>query len=586
MTSSVPESPEEARWRVAALGGPKPRAYEDLVATGADGTPIQPLYLPRHLLGLEARGEPGVLPFVRGAAGPWVVAQRYEVADVDRTLDAIREDRAAGVDAAWLEARGPLSEATQAALADGLRATGTPVYLDAGEAAVPLAQALAAVELRVHAQFDPLSVIGRSGGLAHGWSEAIGSAARLLLLGGGRALAASAALVHDAGGTAAQEIGFALACVIEMTRALSDVGVPTHRALEGMTILVAPGTDVLAGVAKLRALRLVWAKLCAALEVEVAPHLAGLTSERAQSVLDAPTNMIRGSLETAALILGHADVIATRAFDAPVGEPTRLGRRLAKNTQLVLREEAHLGAVADPAGGSYFVEAHTDALARAGWDEMRAIEREGGARASLLSGAFPGRVEAARKKSDASVATRRRVLVGVNNFVSSTDSPTPTPRESTAGSLAPSRASSAFEAVRARAAELGRKGGRPRAVLLCLGDAKEHRAREEFSRRFFEAGGFEVDKETGPGSDWVSGAVARADAPVVVVCGGDDRYTELGVSVVAAAKAAGARWIVLAGKPGALEAALRAAGLQATVHLGCDAVVALTAALDAVQRPA
>jgi methylmalonyl-CoA mutase len=291
--------------------------------------------------------------------------------------------------------------------------------------------------------------------------------------------------------------------------------------------------------------------------------------------------MIRGCLETAASILGGADVIATPPYDAVAGGPSRLGRRLARNTQLVLKEEARLGSVADPAGGSFFVEAATESLARAAWDELRAIEREGGVRRSLESGAFPERVKAARARADGLVATRRRVVVGVNNFVAAGDTLPPAQDDGARGPLAPVRVSEPFERLRRRALELSRRGDKPRALLVCLGAAKDYRAREEFSRRLLEAGGFEVDRDTGSGTDWIAEAVRRGGAPIAVVCSSDERYGELGGAAVTACKTGGAKAVVLAGKPGALEAALVAAGLHSHLHLGCDAVSALGALLDA-----
>ena len=367
-----------------------------------------------------------------------------------------------------------------------------------------------------------------------------------------------------------------------MARAIEPLGPTPESTLAETTLVVSPGTDVLAGVIKLRALRLAWQKLALAVGGASRPFIAGLTSERALSRLDAPTNMIRATLETTALILGGADLIVTRAYDelAPASERSRVGARLAKNTQLVLRDEANLGRVADPAGGAYYVESMTDALARAAWTELRAIEREGGVRASLASGAFPARVAAARGAASKLVATKRRILIGVNDFADASE-PAPTLTDARfSGPLAPVRAADAFEHLRARAGELAKLGRRPRVLLACLGEPGDHRAREEFSRRFFEVGGFYVDSESGVDASWVRAAVARTGVPVVVLCSSDERYAALGIEAVREARAGGATSVVLAGRPGAMDASLREAGLDLSIHFGCDAIPILRAALE------
>jgi methylmalonyl-CoA mutase len=603
MTSSLSESPDELRWREAAIGGPKKRAASDLIARTADDLAIEPLYLPRHLAGLERRGEPGAPPYVRGAGGAWVVAQRYELFaarpagdgpaarpstdgdDLDRVALAIRADRAAGVEAAWLAPARALTSREKLALATALSGCGGDVLLEAGEDTADLAAALRSAGLGVDACFDPVGTSALRGALEMGWDGATRVAHKLVDAAdaGRHPLAASAAVVHEAGGTPAQEIAFALGSAVELVRALEGAGVPPRSTLSNIAVIVAPGPDVTLGIVKLRALRLAWQKLAAALGVEARPFLAGIGSRRALSVLDAPTNMIRATLETTALVLGGADVIATRAFDSLALAPaarSKTGARLAKNTQLVLRDESHLGAVADPGGGSYFIEAATDALARAAWSAFRELEREGGVRASLASGAFAARVAGARAAADKLVATKKRLLVGVNDFAVTEDGVQAVEAAPPAGPLAPSRAAAAFERVRARATELTRLGRRPRALLVCLGEGADYRAREEFSRRFFEVGGFYVDSESGGGTDWIRASVSKAGGPLVVLCSSDERYAELAAAAIAAAKAGGAPRVILAGRPGALEATLRAAGLDMSIHFGCDAIPILEAALE------
>jgi methylmalonyl-CoA mutase len=309
--------------------------------------------------------------------------------------------------------------------------------------------------------------------------------------------------------------------------------------------------------------------------------VVGLVSRRAQALVDLPTNHLRATNEAFALAVGGADTIVGRAFDELAPAPGALGRRVARNTQFILRDESHLGAVSDPAAGSYFLEALTDQLARAAWAELQRIEEEGGIEASIAGGALGARVDPSRSTLLNEVAKRKRTLVGVSDFALSGEAITEAivPSAHAQGPFAPMRAAEPFEALRRRSQRLAASGRPPRALLACVGAPGDFRAREGFARRLFEAGGFAVSAASGPPDDpaWALDAIARDGAGVVVLCSSDEVYT---AHAVALARALAPRaLVVLAGKPGALAVELDAAGLAAAVHLGADVIATLAALL-------
>lgn len=562
-------STEEA-WRRAVLVGLKGAPFEKLAAKSAEGIVIEPLYTPRDVAGLSVRGEPGAMPFVRGSrpagSGPWQVAARVTAGE---PVEHAREEVESGADGIWLMMSAPPASAKASELAGALGA-GAAVFCAAGAHAPAAYDALTRAGIgRAHALFHPAG------------APAFADAARLVEKAerespGCRALSIDATLVHEAGGSAALEIGYALASLAEMMRELEPLGITPARTLASTAMIVTAGPLHLEAVAKLRALRLGYAKLAAAIGVTdpPAPYVIGQVSRRAQSRADAPANFLRGTLEVFALAVGGADVIVPRPFDELLATHSDLGRRVALTTQLILRDESHLADVADPAGGAYFVEALTEAFARSGWDELRAIEKEGGVAASIASGAFTARVARAGQALLTDARKRKQLIVGTSDFAATGEKLPAAEVLPDGGPFAPVRSAAVYEAVRERATALKS----PNAVLVRLGGG-EVRAREEFAQRFFEVGGFTVRAVEGTDAPGFTGAYPGA---VFVLVGTDERYAEVAVSFTRALRAAGASAVVLAGKPGALDADLRAAGLTASAYVGCDVPQVLDDALTAL----
>jgi methylmalonyl-CoA mutase len=269
-------------------------------------------------------------------------------------------------------------------------------------------------------------------------------------------------------------------------------------------------------------------------------------------------------------------------FTQAIGLPDPFARRVARNTQLVLIEESRLGFVSDPAAGAGGFEALTQALCERAWDLFKDMDRAGGLAAALALGAFQGEVAAARGRRRRAVATRKLQLTGVSEFPDLHEddikvlAPIPTIRQAENGLLAPMRDAEPFEILRDESDRRAARDARPKVFLACLGPASAFTARAAFARGFFEAGGIAAVSSKGfDEPQRLAAAFRDSDAPLACLCSSDAVYAERAVAAVRALGAAGARRIYLAGRPGALEDALRAAGVEEFVFAGVDSLAVL-----------
>ncbi len=549
-TAHSPSLSDRADWRALiekelpgapfASAADAQRAFEKaLVYRTAEGLSVQPLYTEASST-VAAR-----------ASGSFGICMRHE--RLDPTL--LADDLASGADALWLAGEvGPAeldavcrSEAGPEA---GPEAGRIRWLLDGGPSVLNNLDGLRASGARVCLGLDPLTlrdlVIEP---LMHAESPA---------------LLVSTLPYHAAGADAADELACALSMGVAYLRRLDNIGVERATALAQIAVRVAVGRDTFAELCKLRALRVCWAKLCAAVDAPpVLPLLHAVSSSRTLTARDPWVNLLRVSTQLFAAILGGADLVTPAPFDAALGDTDarRQAHRIARNTGLVLREESDLGRVADAAGGAYYFESFTDALAREAWTRFTAMERDGGIVAVEANGTLRARLAAAWSLRAGAIAKRKEPITGVSEFANLDElrprvSSPPLPSTG----LPAHRDAEAFEALRDRAETLRDAG----VHLVTLGPPAEHRARLAFASALLATGGLR----------------AQLDSAVVCLCGSDERYAVEAGSAAHAAKAQGATRVLLAGRPGALEAELRSAGVDDFIYVGCDAV----AVLSAVQR--
>ncbi|MER5717836.1 methylmalonyl-CoA mutase family protein [Streptomyces sp. NPDC002132] len=556
-------------------------AAEEALSTALeDGLRTRPLYTARD--SAPEPGLPGFAPFVRGGrpegntVGGWDVRQRHSAADGG----AVLADLENGVTSLWLtvgEEGIPVSSLGR--VLDGVFLDLAPVVLDAGADVEAAAEEL----LRLYAErgVAPEAARGNLGAdpLGHeartGQAFDVAPAAGLALRCAGeypglRAFTVDALPYHEAGGSAAQELGCSLATGVAYLRALTEAGMSVEQACAQLEFRYAATADQFLTIAKLRAARRLWARVA---EVCGAPAAGGQTQHAVTSPVmmtrrDPWVNMLRTTVATLAAGAGGADSVTVLPFDEALGLPDAFARRIARNTSTILIEESHLSRVIDPAGGSWYVERLTDELAHAGWEFFQEIERRDGQAAALRSGWLRQELADTWRARTARLAKRREPVTGVSEFPFLAEKPVvreaaPEPRS---GGLPRVRRDEAYEALRARSdAHLAATGSRPRIFLAAIGPAAAHTARLTFASNLFQAGGVEPVTE---------GTFAESGATEVCLCSSDALYEERAEDVAAELRAAGAAHVVLAGRPG------QHAGVDGYVFAGCDAVSVLSSTLD------
>jgi methylmalonyl-CoA mutase len=367
--------------------------------------------------------------------------------------------------------------------------------------------------------------------------------------------------LHEAGAHAVQELGYGIAAGVERLTALTAT-LPVDTIAGQIEFVFAVGPHYFIEIAKLRAARMLWAQAVAAFgpKDDDACHmrLHVRTPLRNKSAYDCYTNLLRTTTEALSAVVGGCDQLTIKPFG--------FDSHLALNVQRILKEESHLDAVADPAGGSYYIEALTDLLAREAWKLLQQVEAEGGYAAALASGSIEKALAETRLVREQAYSVRRRALVGVNNYPNVTEkTPGAELPEAEAGSPLPQvRLAEPFEKIRRRTTEHANATGRyPKVLLLKHGDVKMKGARSNFCLNFFGCAGFDmVEAEDYQGTD----------ADLIILCSSDPEYLALAQEVCAKVTVP----VLVAGNPKEQIDALNAAGVQGFVHIFSEAIQTLT----------
>ena len=431
--------PTPLEWREAAHKALKERPIESLLHLDADQLVTRPLYA-------GATGvHPVFAPRPSDAEGrAWDLRTQVEGDDAEAVNDAILTDLQEGAASVLLSGGVLADAATLERALDGVALELAPVALDAGFAGVEAADALAAVAkgspramLRFH--LDPISAFAQAGGSPRGIDDDLNAAAKAAVRHSGvypdaSLFLASGRVAHEAGGSAAQELAFAASSAVAYVKAAVAAGLSVEAALKGVVVGLSVDQEYFDALAKVRAMRLIWANLSRAFGVETQAVIEARSSRRMLSARDPWPNLLRLTAAGFAGAVGGADVVVLDGFTRATGRPDAFARRQARNTQLVLMEEANLGRVDDPAAGSWYLDARTHDLAQAGWTEFQTIEAEGGIIGALKGGVIQPRIARARAVREAALKNGAAQIIGVTKFVD------PDPRQAPVESDRPSGA--------------------------------------------------------------------------------------------------------------------------------------------------
>ncbi|HEY6025074.1 MAG TPA: methylmalonyl-CoA mutase subunit beta [Pseudolabrys sp.] len=600
----------QADWRKLVEAALKGAAFDNrLVSKTYDGLRVEPLYA-------RATGARPVAARIPGAA--WTLMQRVDHPDPKAANAQALQDLENGatgltlVFAGSLNANGYGMEATPATLARALDG----VSLEAGitidlnlspptRNAVQLFAALvkdrkispASVDLR--ASINPIGGLAASGASPKPWrelSKTFSGTIRDLADQGFRGpfAVADGRIIHNAGGSEAQELAFAIAAAVDCLRALEASGVPLDRARGMIYFRMAADADEFLTIAKFRAVRKLWARIEQACGLTPKPTYAvAETAWRMMTKRDPYVNMLRNTIAVAAAGLGGANSIVALPHTVALGLPDSFARRIARNTQLILLEESNLYRVEDPAAGSGAIEDLTSKLCASAWTQFQEIETVGGAWAALEQGLIQKNVAAVRVERQKAVARRKDALTGTSDFPNLYEkaaavldvAPRATPKEP--GTVAPVeplpsiRLAEPFETLRDASDQmLAKTGARPKVFLANLGRLSDFTARATFAKNFYEAGGIEAVTNDGfKDLAAVVAAVKTSGTKLACLCSSDKVYEKEAADAAKALTGAGAI-VHLAGRPGENETNWRQAGVKAFIFMGCDALSTLQAAHD------
>lgn len=423
-------SATRADWLSLVARTLKGAGSESLAGRTADGLPVMPLY------GAEDGGRPAnFTPAARVGEAGWDVRAAVVTGDPASANRAALEALAGGAASLLFRigvgAGDGVDIASPADLARVLRGVVTdlaPVAIDAGFGGPiaagwldAVAKASPSAPLAFHLDpFTSFAQAGASPGPIADHVRAAASAATKLAETYPRAglFLASGASVHEAGGTAAWELAFAAAATVSYAKALVAQGLPIDGAFARLVVGVVVDAEPLGAIAKLRAARVLWTRITGACGVAVPCIIEARASRRMLTRADRWTNLVRLTSAGFGAAVGGADAIVLGAFTDAIGAPDAFALRMARNTQLILMEEAHLGRVADPAAGSWAMEAQTSDLAHAAWDAFIAIEKAGGLAAALEDGLVADAVERGRAALAAALGNKALRLIGVTDFQS------------------------------------------------------------------------------------------------------------------------------------------------------------------------
>ena len=423
-------TPSPTDWKALAEKALKDRPIESLIHLDADHLAVRPLY------GAATGVQPLSAPRPSDADGrAWDLRTLVEGDEAAAVNAAVLADLEGGAASVVLKGAVLADSAPLAAALDGVALELAAVGLDAGLDGPEAANALAVAgkgspRAKLMFHMDPVSAFAETGAAPRALEEHLMLAANTAARHAGaypdaRFFMASGRVVHEAGGSIGQELAFATANAVALVRAALEAGMTAEQALKGTVLGVAVDQEYFDSLAKVRALRLMWRTLSRTFGAETPAVIEARSSRRMLSARDPWPNLLRLTAAGFAGAVGGADAVVLDGFSRATGRPDAFARRQARNTQLVLMEEAHIGRVDDPAAGSWFLDQRTRELAEAGWAEFQKIEAEGGVVEALRGHVIQPRIARARQTLEAALAGGVTQMVGVTKFVDADPRPAP-----------------------------------------------------------------------------------------------------------------------------------------------------------------
>ena len=556
-----------------------------------EGFNVQPFYRREDLEGLTTLGSlPGQFPYVRGTRdnNDWLIRQFIPGQNAEEIATNARHAIDRGVESVGL-CMCELQPADLAVILKDIDLKKIEVNINccpghAVEYAAALVEAVKAQgaekEFRGAVDFDPFKRL-----LKHGLpfpkdvtATALEVYNTVKEIEGIRCFAVDSYLLNNAGAFITQELGYALAWGAEWMTLMTEAGLKPCEVNNRVKFNMGISSNYFMELAKFRAARMLWAEIVKAYGAEeecCKMHVHAVTSQFNMTIYDAHVNLLRSMTETMSAALAGVDSIETLPFDLQYKNPDEFSERIARNQQIMLREESHLNKVVDPAGGSYYIETLTVSIADQAWKLFNEVEDNGGFEAMLKKGEIQAKVNESGVKRHLDVARRKEILLGTNQYPNINETAldkiqktacscgcSTEVKDGAVDSLNFDRAASQFEALRL---DTERSGKRPKVFMLTIGNLAMRLARAQFSGNFFGCAGYEIIDNIGFNTvkEGVDAAV-KAGADVVVLCSSDDEYATYAPE--AFKELDGRALFVVAGAPACMDE-LKAQGIEDFIHV-------------------
>ena len=541
-----------------------------------EGFKVMPFYREEDIQNLKTTDSlPGKFPFVRGTKtdNKWLVRQEIDATNVNDANKKALDILSKGVDSVCFIVSGDnISKESIAALLKGIKLDAVEVnFRSCQNDIVKLIKTvveyfkttgIAPEKITGSANYDPFSKTLRKGKEVGAIGKEIAELVALTSeFENFSVMGVNAFQFNNAGSYISQELGFALAYGNEFLSQAVEAGVAITDAACKIKFNFGTGSNYFMEIAKFRAARMLWANIVAAYqptcECAAKMQIHAFTSEWNQTIFDAHVNLLRSQTEAMSAALGGVDSLTVVPFDNAYQIPDEFSERIARNQQLLLKEESHFDKIADPSAGSYYIETLTVAIAEQAWKYFLTVEDKGGFYAALKEGYIQNEIKTSSNSRLSDIAKRKEILLGTNqfpNFNEFADSKIVKKcccccDGSGGGALAAldfSRGAVRFEALRLATEKSGK---RPKVFMLTIGNLAMRLARSQFSSNFFACAGYEVIDNLGFGTPEEGVEVARkAKADIIVICSSDEEYAEFAPKAFDAI-AGGKELFVIAGAP-------------------------------------
>lgn len=587
-------------WRAKVDADLKGVPFEKkLVWRTNEGFTVQPMYQRGDIADLKTTDSlPGEFPFVRGTRtdNNWLTRQEIIPVDAAEANKVALDVLGKGVNSLGFTIK-EVSEENVAGMLAGIDLEKVEVnFTTCPRKAAELAKVLVEYlkknglekTFRGSIDYNPFKRAFRHGSevdAAAIKSEGVAMLALVKDVPGLRCLAVDSVLFNNSGAYIFQELGYALAWGAEWLTLLTEAGVSADEVASRIKFNMGISSNYFMELAKFRAARMMWAQIVkqyAPAGDDACKMMAhAVTSQFNQTIYDAHVNLLRSQTEAMSAALAGVDSITVTPFDMPYKTPDEFSERIARNQQLLLKEESHLDKVVDPAGGSYYVETLTVSIAQEAWKLFLDVEEKGGFVACVNAGEIQAAVNASSVKRHQDMARRKEILLGTNQFpnfnefaaekIDKTGCCAEGKHESACGcaaegvaekALRSERQASDFEALRLATEHAS---NRPKAFMLTIGNLAMRLARAQFSSNFFGCAGYEILDNIGFQSvqEGIDAAMEKG-ADIVVLCSSDDEYAQFAPE--AFKLLAGRAEFVVAGAPACTDD-LKALGIENFIHV-------------------